>query len=75
MLIQAAKFIGAGLSTLGLLGAGIGIGNVFGSLLLSISRNPSLKDELFKMAILGFALTEAIALFSLMIAFLLLFAF
>ncbi len=75
MLIQAAKFIGAGLSTLGLLGAGIGIGTVFGSLLVSISRNPSLKDELFKMAILGFALTEAIALFSLMIAFLLLFAF
>ena len=55
-------------------GAGIGIGNVFGSLLTSIARNPSLKDELFKMAILGFALTEAIALFALMIAFLLLFA-
>jgi hypothetical protein len=29
---------------------------------LGISRNPALKDELFKMAILGFALTEAIAL-------------
>ena len=33
-----------------------------------------LKDELFKLAILGFALTEAIALFSLMMAFLILFA-
>jgi hypothetical protein len=33
-----------------------------GALVLGISRNPSLKDELFKMAILGFALTEAIAL-------------
>jgi F0F1-type ATP synthase membrane subunit c/vacuolar-type H+-ATPase subunit K len=75
MLLQAAKCLGAGFATFGLAGAGIGIGNVFGSLLLSMSRNPSLKDELFKMAILGFALTEAIALFSLMIAFLLLFAF
>lgn len=75
MLLQSAKCIGAGLATFGLAGAGIGIGNVFGSLLNSIARNPSLKDELFKMAILGFALTEAIALFSLMIAFLLLFAF
>lgn len=75
MLLQAAKCIGAGIATFGLAGAGIGIGNVFGSFLLAISRNPSLKDELFKMAILGFALTEAIALFSLMIAFLLLFAF
>lgn len=75
MLLQSAKCVGAGLATIGLAGAGIGIGNVFGNLLNSIARNPSLKDELFKMAILGFALTEAIALFSLMIAFLLLFAF
>lgn len=55
--------------------AKICIGVVFGALILGISRNPSLKDELFKMAILGFALTEAIALFALMIVFLLLFAF
>ena len=74
MLLQAAKCIGAGLATIGLAGAGIGIGTVFGSLVLGISRNPKLKDELFKMAILGFALTEAIALFALMIAFLILFA-
>jgi F-type H+-transporting ATPase subunit c len=62
------------LATIGLAGAGVGIGTVFGALVLGISRNPSLKDELFKMAILGFALTEAIALFALMIVFLLLFA-
>jgi len=74
MLLQAAKFIGAGLATIGLAGAGVGIGNVFGALVIGISRNPSLKDELFKLAILGFALTEAIALFSLMMAFLILFA-
>jgi F-type H+-transporting ATPase subunit c len=74
MLLQAAKCIGAGCATIGLAGAGIGIGTVFGALVLGISRNPSLKDELFKMAILGFALTEAIALFALMMAFLILFA-
>jgi|EP00956_Cyclotella_meneghiniana_P031109 F-type H+-transporting ATPase subunit c len=74
MLLQAAKFIGAGLATIGLAGAGVGIGTVFGALVIGTSRNPSLKDELFKMAILGFALTEAIALFSLMMAFLILFA-
>ena len=73
MVVLAAKCIGAGLSTMGLAGAGIGIGNIFGSLVEGISRNPSSKDELFRMAILGFALTEAIALFALMIAFLLLF--
>ena len=74
MLLQAAKFVGAGIATIGLAGAGVGIGVVFGALILGISRNPSLKDEMFKMALLGFALTEAIALFVLMIVFLLLFA-
>lgn len=74
LLVQSAKFIGAGLATIGLAGAGVGIGTVFGALVIGMSRNPSLKDELFKMAILGFALTEAIALFSLMMGFLILFA-
>ena len=74
LLLQSAKFLGAGLATIGLAGAGVGIGTVFGALVIGISRNPSLKDELFKMAILGFALTEAIVLFSLMMAFLILFA-
>ena len=63
LLLQSAKFVGAGLATIGLAGAGVGIGTVFGALVLGISRNPSLKDELFKMAILGFALTEALHFF------------
>ena len=74
MLLQAAKYVGAGIATIGLAGAGVGIGIVFSALILGISRNPSLKDEMFRMAILGLALTEAIALFVLMIVFLLLFA-
>lgn len=74
LFLQAAKCLGAGFATIGLAGAGIGIGIVFGALVIGTSRNPSLKDELFKIAILGFALTEAIALFALMIAFLILFA-
>jgi F-type H+-transporting ATPase subunit c len=74
-MVTAAKLIGAGLATIGLAGAGVGIGTVFGSLLIAVSRNPNEKDELFRLAILGFALTEAIALFSLMMAFLILFTF
>lgn len=41
----------------------------------SVARNPSLAKQLFGYAILGFALTEAIALFALMMAFLILFVF
>jgi len=71
--LQSYKMIGAGLATIGLVGAGVGVGVVFGSLILGISRNPSLKAELFRNALLGFALTEAVGLLALMMAFLILF--
>nr|QWQ66180.1 ATP synthase F0 subunit 9 [Mitosporidium daphniae] len=74
-MIAEFKLIGAGIASLGLLGAAIGAGIIFGSYIIGVSRNPSLKNELFSITLLGFALTEAIGLFSLMIAFLLLFAF
>ena len=61
--------MGAGCATIALAGAGAGIGIVFGSLINSVARNPSLTKQLFGYAILGFALTEAIALFALMMAF------
>ena len=47
-MLQASKIIGAGLATVGVLGAGVGIGNVFGSLVVAVSRNPNEKDELFR---------------------------
>jgi len=73
MLVQAAQKIGAGLATFGLAGAGVGIGIIFAALINGVARAPLMKDDLFKLAILGFALTEAIALFALIIAFLILF--
>ena len=74
-MLQSAKLIAAGLATISLAGSGIGIGVVFSSLIEAIARNPALTKQLFVYAILGFALTEAIALFGLMMAFLLLFGF
>uniref|UniRef100_A0AAG5CTY0 ATPase protein 9 n=1 Tax=Anopheles atroparvus TaxID=41427 RepID=A0AAG5CTY0_ANOAO len=71
----AAKFVGASLATIGVGGSGLGIGTVFGSLILGYARNPPLKQQIFSYAILGFALSEAMGLFSLMMAFLMLFAF
>ncbi|XP_045153879.1 ATP synthase F(0) complex subunit C2, mitochondrial-like [Echinops telfairi] len=64
----ATKFIGAGAATVGVAGSGAGIGTVFGSLIIDYARNPSLKQQLFSYAILGFGL------FCLMVAFLILFA-
>jgi F-type H+-transporting ATPase subunit c len=75
MLLQSSKLIAAGIATVSLAGSGVGIGIVFASLIIAISRNPYLTKQLFIYTILGFALTEAIALFGLMMAFLILFGF
>jgi F-type H+-transporting ATPase subunit c len=71
--VAGLRLVGAGLATIGLTGAGIGIGTIFGGFVLAIARNPNLRQVLFAYVLLGFALTEAIALFALMMGFLLLF--
>lgn len=73
-MIAAAKFIGAGLASIALGGGSIGAGIIFASLINGTSRNPSLKGELFSLSILAFSLCEAISLFALMLAFMILFA-
>jgi len=52
---------------------GIGIGNIFSAMVSTVGRNPAARDAVFPIGILGFALTEAVALFALLIAFLILF--
>ncbi len=71
--LEAAKFIGAGLAVIGVIGAGIGIGNIFASFIQAVGRNPSARGEVFPMTMLGFALVEAIALFALVVALVILF--
>lgn len=73
MELAAAKMIGAGLAVIGLSGVGIGIGNIFSSLVGSVARNPAAKSQVFGLAMLGFALVEAVALYALLISFLILF--
>lgn len=72
-LIQAAKIIGTGVATTGLIGAGVGTGVVFGALIIGVARNPSLRGQLFGYAILGLAISESTGLFALMMAFFLLY--
>ena len=52
-MIQSARIIGTGIATTGLIGAGVGIGVVFGALIIGVSRNPSLRGQLFSYTILG----------------------
>lgn len=72
-LTGSAKYIGAGLATIGVAGAGVGIGLVFSSLIGAVSRNPHREDRLIQLTLLGFALTEAMGLLALMMAFLILY--
>jgi F0F1-type ATP synthase membrane subunit c/vacuolar-type H+-ATPase subunit K len=71
--VQAAKMIGAGIATLGMMGVGLGLGKIFSKLIESIGRNPSAKNDLLPVGLLGFALTESIALLIFVVVMLLLF--
>jgi F-type H+-transporting ATPase subunit c len=71
--INAAKMIGAGLAALGMGFAAIGVGTLFGQFLQGALRNPSAADGQFGRLIFGFAVTEALGIFALLVAFLLLF--
>jgi len=69
----AAKMIGAGLAAIGMIGAGIGVGNIWSNLIATVGRNPAARASVETYGWIGFAVTEAIALFALIVALILLF--
>lgn len=73
MELEAAKLIAAALALLPILGVGIGLGNIFGSYNEAVGRNPSAAELLDKKFFLTFAFTEALAIFALLISFIILF--
>jgi len=62
--VHAAKLIGAGLAMTGLIGAGAGLGILFGNYLQAAMRNPSAAAGERPMLFLGMALTETMGLFA-----------
>ena len=70
---EAAKMIGAGLAIIGVAGSGVGIGSIFAAFVSAVGRNPAAREGLFKDTLLGFALVEALALFAVLVSFILLF--
>ena len=65
---EAFKFIGMGLTTLGMLGAGIGVGNVFSAYLNGVARNPAAQGKLTTFAFVGAALAELMGLLAFVLA-------
>ncbi|NUM46013.1 MAG: ATP synthase F0 subunit C [Anaerolineales bacterium] len=71
----AAKLIGAGLAMLGAIGAGAGIGILTSGALQAIGRNPDAAGTIQTNMVLGIAFAEAVAIYCLVVALLILFVF
>jgi len=63
--------ISIGIAAIGLGFVGVGLGFFFGKLLEGIARNPGAMAEMNRFVFLGFALIETIAIYILVLAFLL----
>ncbi|MAR56120.1 MAG: ATP synthase F0 subunit C [Rickettsiales bacterium] len=74
MEMEALKYIGVGLLSFGMLGAAIGVGNIFAAMLNGLARNPAAESKLAKYIYVGAGLAEAMGLFALVVALLLIFA-
>ena len=73
-IVSAGNAIGAGLAMTGMIGAGIGVGNIFGNFLSGALRNPSAASSQTATLFIGMALAEALGIFSFLVALLLMFA-
>ncbi len=67
------KYVGAGLATLGMIGAAIGVGNIFGSYLDAAMRNPSAAPGQTGNLFIGMALSEALGILAFLVSILILF--
>ena len=71
---EGLRYVGAGLATLGAIGAAIGVGNIFGSFLDAAMRNPSAAPQQTANLFIGMALSEALGIMSIALGFIILFA-
>ena len=70
--VASAKLIGAGLAAVALAGVGVGLGMIFSAWINAIGRNPAARAVVSGTGWIGFALTEAVAIYALMVVFLIL---
>ena len=65
----AAKYIGAGIACIGMGGAGVGVGLIFASVIQGTARQPEARGAMMGTAWIGFAVTEALAIIGIALAF------
>lgn len=67
------RLLAAAIAVLPLFGVALALGKIFSDWISSVARNPGAAESVQPVGLLGFALTEAIALFAMIIAFIILF--
>ena len=73
-IVQMGAYIGAGLACTGMGGAAIGVGHVVGNYISGALRNPSAAAGQTATMFIGIAFAEALGIFSVLVALLLMFA-
>jgi F-type H+-transporting ATPase subunit c len=71
---EVAKLLAAGIACTGLIGAGIGVGHIFGNYLQGALRNPSAADGQRLWMFVGAAMAELLGLLAFVVAMVLLYA-
>ena len=70
---EGIRLLAASIALLPLIGVALALGKIFADWISSVARNPGASETVQPVGLLAFALTEAIALFALIIAFIILF--
>ncbi len=70
---EAAKYLSVGLISLVMLGVAKGVSQIWVTIISSVSRNPGVKNDVSLFAWGGAAITEAIALYALGLAIIMLY--
>ncbi|UIP91331.1 F0F1 ATP synthase subunit C [Wolbachia pipientis] len=71
--LVALKFIAIGFAVFGMLGAGLGIANIFSTMLNGIARNPESESKMKTYVYIGAAMVEIMGLLAFLLAVLLIF--
>lgn len=75
MEFEAVKLIAAALALIPMFAVALALGKIFSSYNEAVGRNPTSADMLDKKFFISFALTEALAIFSLGVSLMILFVF
>ena len=71
--LKVAQYYAAAIAALPLAVIGYAVGKVFCTLIDAVAKNPSARDKVFMIGILGAALAEAVGLFALLVVILILY--